>query len=125
MNTIHREMEQDVTWREFAFCEGRRRIPLERLLYIESRLHKLEFHVMEDKLRTYSIYDTLNRMQGYMESEDFLRIHQSFLLNMRYIQSICRYRAVLYDGRSFPIPKARYKGVWETYKAYRAGDRVG
>ena len=74
---------------------------------------------MEEGMVVYNIYDTLNHMESYIASKNFVRLHQSFLVNMKYIKSICQYEAVLYNGKSFPIPKARYKNVWDTYVAYR------
>ncbi len=119
MDAIYKKIHYEVTWKEFAFNEGKKRISLDCLLYIESQLHKLKFHVMEDHMVTYHIYDTLNNMENYIGSKNFVRLHQSFLVNMKYIQSISQYEAVLYSGESFPIPKVRYKNVWDTYLAYR------
>lgn len=119
MDAIQKKMKHNVIWKEFEFNEGMKKISLNRILYIESKLHKLEFHVMEEDMMKFSIYDTLNNMEKYIDSKDFLRIHQSFLVNMKYISSICKYEAILYNGKSFPIPKARYKGVWDKYVIYR------
>ncbi len=119
MDAIYKKIHYEVTWKEFAFNEGKKRISLDCLLYIESQLHKLKFHVMEDHMVTYHIYDTLNNMENYIGSKNFVRLHQSFLVNMKFIQSISQYEAVLYSGESFPIPKVRYKNVWDTYLAYR------
>lgn len=119
MDAIHKKINYEVTWKEFDFNEGKKRISLDCLLYIESQLHKLEFHVMEDHMITYTFYDTLNNMENYIGSKNFVRLHQSFLVNMKYIKSVSQYEAVLYSGMSFPIPKVRYKKVWDTYLAYR------
>lgn len=119
MDAIQRKMKYNVIWKEFEFNEGKKKISLNRILYIESRLHKVKFHVMEDFMVEYSIYETLNNMESYINSKDFLRIHQSFLVNMRYVKSICKYEATLHNGKSFPIPKGRYKGVLDTYVAYK------
>lgn len=119
MDAIYKKINYEIVWKEFAFNEGKKRISLDRLLYIESRLHKLEFHVMEDHMITYTIYDTLNNMEDYIGSKKFIRLHQSFLVNMKYIRSVSQYEAVLYSGKSFSIPKARYKKVWDTYLLYR------
>ncbi|RKI39314.1 DNA-binding response regulator [bacterium D16-51] len=119
MDAIYKKINYEVIWKEFVFNEGKKRISLDCLLYIESRLHKLELHVMEDRMITYTIYDTLNNMENYIGSKKFIRLHQSFLVNMKYIKSVSQYEAVLHSGKSFPIPKARYKKVWDTYLAYR------
>lgn len=119
MDAIHKKINYEVTWKEFDFNEGKKRISLDCLLYIESQLHKLEFHVMEDCMITYTLYDTLNNMENYIRNKNFVRLHQSFLVNMKYIKSVHQYEAVLYNGMSFPIPKIRYKDVWDTYLTYR------
>ncbi|RHR32858.1 LytTR family transcriptional regulator [Clostridium sp. AF19-22AC] len=43
-----------------------------------------------------------------MEHPQFLHIHRSYLANLRYIQSIRRYKATLTDGTQLPIGKERY-----------------
>lgn len=119
MDTIYKKMQYDVTWKEFEFHEGKKTVSLDCLLYVESKKHKLEFHVMEDKLITYTIYETLNNMEKYINSRQFLRCHQSFLVNIKYIEEICHYKVILYNGKEFPIPKARYKEVWNNYVTYK------
>lgn len=50
------KLNYSVAKKEFDFKEGTKKISLERLLYIESKLHKLEFHVMEDDMMIYTTY---------------------------------------------------------------------
>lgn len=119
MDAIYKKMQYDVTWKEFVFHEGKKTVSLDCILYVESKKHRLEFHVMEEKLVTYTIYDTLNNMEKYINGKQFLRCHQSFLVNMKYIENICRYKVIMYNGEDFPIPKARYKEVWNTYVAFK------
>ena len=40
MDAIHEKMDYKITWVEFDFCEGTRKVSLNRILYIESKLHK-------------------------------------------------------------------------------------
>lgn len=80
------KLSYSVTKREFDFKEGKREISLERLLYVESNLHKLEFHVMEDDLKIYTMYETLNALENKLAAKDFVRIHQSYLVNIKYIR---------------------------------------
>lgn len=49
-------------------------------------------------------------------SSPFLRIHKSYLVNIRHIDTICRYNALLRDGQSLPISKDRYMGIKEFLK---------
>lgn len=119
INAILKKMNYTIVTKTFIFNEGAKEIALERLLYIESRLHKLEFHVMEDKMEVYTIYDTLNNIEAALQDNDFIRIHQSYLVNLKYLMSVDRYQAVLTDGTALVIPKARYTYVKDKYTAFR------
>lgn len=119
MDSILEKMTPAVTDKEFRFTEGRRNISLQRLHHIESDKHKLTFYVMEENIRTYTMYETLRKLENELEGYDFIRIHQSYLVNLRYIRSICRYRAVLDDKREIAIPKARYRKVKDAFAAYQ------
>lgn len=119
INAIIDKMNYTIVTKSFHFNEGVKEIALERLLYIESRLHKLEFHVQEDKMKVYTIYATLNNLEADLQDNDFVRIHQSYLVNLKYIMSIERYQATLTDGTILIIPKARYTYVKDKFIAYR------
>ncbi len=119
MDAVTAKMNYVVKRKTFQFNEGTRNIPLERLIYIESRLHKLEFYIMEDRINKYTLYSTLNDMEEELKGNDFLRIHQSYLVNMKHIEKVSRYAVWLNNGMKLEIPKARYKYVEETYVAYK------
>lgn len=62
MDTILHKMNYIVLKKYFKFNECEKNVQVDRILYIESRLHKLEFHIMEDKVLIYTLYATLNDM---------------------------------------------------------------
>lgn len=113
------KLNYSVEKRMFDFQEGTKEISLERLLYIESNLHKLEFHIMEDDMKVYTMYETLNALEKKMVANGFIRIHQSYLVNIKYIKNVVRYRAVLTNGIELIIPKARYTYVQEQFISYQ------
>lgn len=121
MDSILEKMNYAVVKKEFGFKGGNREISLERILYIESDLHKLLFYVMEDSLKTYTMYETLGKVEKRLEGHGFIRLHQSYLVNLRYIRSVSRYKAVLDNETesAIPIPKARYMQVRKAFEAYR------
>ena len=41
---------------------------------------------MEDKLKKYSIYGKLDELEKELQGNDFIRIHQSYLVNMKHIE---------------------------------------
>lgn len=119
MDAIFSKMTQRVLKKRFKFNECEKEVLIERILYIESKLHKLEFHIMEDKLVVYTMYGTLNELEEEMQELRFLRIHQSFLVNLKHLKSISCYKAVLSNNQELMIPKTRYRDVKNAYIAYK------
>lgn len=119
MDAILERMKYTVVNKMFQFNECRKSVPLERILYIESRLHKLEFHIMENGLAIYTLYGTLNGLEKDMQEFRFLRIHQSFLVNLKHVKSVAGYRVVLSNDEELMIPKTRYKNVKNSFMAYK------
>lgn len=113
------KLNYSVTKRRFVFQEGTKEISLERLLYIESNLHKLEFHIMEDDMKIYTMYETLNELEDKLAVNDFIRIHQSYLVNIKYIKNIVRYKLILSNGVELIIPKSRYTYVKQRFISYQ------
>ena len=119
MEAVIDKMNYTVIKKVFDFNESKREISLDRLLYIESKLHKLEFHIMEQKLKIYTMYETLNDLERELRGYNFLRIHQSFLVNLKYMNEVFRYKTILSNGIELIIPKARYKQVKDSFIAYQ------
>ena len=117
MDAIIDKMNYSVTKRTFDFKEGRKEISLERLLYIESNLHRLEFHVIEDTETVYTMYETLNVMDAMLSENGFIRTHQSYLVNIKYIKNVVRFKVILTNGVELSIPKVRYTQVKKKFIA--------
>ena len=73
IDAISKKMNDSVKKKEFKFSEGVKNISLELLLYIESKLHKLNFHSLEDKLNKYSLYGKLDEVEKELEDKAFLQ----------------------------------------------------
>lgn len=119
VDAIIDKLHYTVVKKEFAFREGRKEIALERILYIESRLHKLEFHVMESTMKLYTMYRTLNELEDMLGENGFVRIHQSYLVNLKHISSVSGYKAVLTNGTELAVPKARYADVKDQFTQFQ------
>lgn len=113
------KLNYSVKKKVFDFKEGKREVSLERLLYIESNLHKLAFHIMEDDMKIYTMYETLNELEDKLAVNDFIRIHQSYLVNIKYIKKIVRYKLILSNGVELIIPKSRYTYVKQRFISYQ------
>ena len=119
INEIIYKMNFSVTKKKFDFKEGRKELSLERLLYIESKLHLLEFHVMEDTETVYTMYETLNVLDDMLSENGFIRTHQSYLVNAKHIKNVVRCKVILSNGVELSIPKVRYTEVKKKFIACR------
>ncbi len=100
----------------FSFVEGNCEIALDNLIYIESKLHKLEFYLMEQQL---TMYAKLNSIEESLKIYNFIRIHQSYIVNLKYIETISNYKARLITGKELSVPKSKYKDVKDAFILYK------
>ena len=54
-----------------------------------------------------------------MKNQKFIRIHQSYLVNMKHIISIKNYKTVLDNGEELPMSKAKFKAAKEAFIEYK------
>ncbi len=115
MDTLTDRMAyQQMTYR-FDGPDGKRDIPLDSILYVESRLHKVLFFVREDGVKEYSRYDKLAAVETELGRYGFCRTHQSFLVNMKHVTGVERYQVTLENGAEINISKKYYKKVEAEY----------
>ena len=121
IDAIMEKKNYSVIKKVFNFKEGRKEIILDRLLYIESNLHKLMFYVMDNDGEPYIMSEKLDTLEDELAGNNFIRIHKSYLVNAKYIESITRYKVKLKlpDGVELAIPKARYTFVKKQFIAYQ------
>ena len=103
----------------FPFLEGEKKLYTDNILYVESRGHKAIFHYMEEEAVTYQIYDKLDNVERKLEGCHFVRIHKSYLVNMKHIRKVSNYAAYLDTGEELPIPRLRFQTVKETFVDYK------
>lgn len=121
LDTILEKMGYRNMMYELDFQNGRKKIPTDSILYVESRLHKVIFFVREDGIKEYSRYDRLDVVERKLRQYGFCRVHQSFLVNMKYAKNVVRYTLSLAGGAEINISKRYYKNVEAEY-IRRQGD---
>ena len=117
MNAILQKMQ--VARVTFSFLEGEKRLYTDNILYVESRGHKSIFHYMESEMVSYQIYDKLDSVERNLEGYGFLRIHKSYLVNMKHIRKISNYIVSLDTGEELHVPRLRFQAVKEGFVAYK------
>ena len=110
LDAVFQKMEYTPIIKKFYFQEGCRSIALDKVLYIESALHKLTFYILGEEVTSYTMYDTLNNISK-MFTNDFIRIHQSYLVNLRFVRKINGNELLLYNNQSLPIARSKLKEV--------------
>lgn len=87
--------------------------------FIESDLRRVRIHMRSDILEMYGkLGDVLNRL-----SDEFVRCHQSFAVNLRYVEHLGATDVELVDGRCVPVSRRRRQEVRDALFAYiRSGD---
>ncbi len=101
---------------QFPFVEGETILKVDDIIYIETNKHKNVFYT---KQGNYSIYRKLNELEEELAGLDFVRIHQSFLVNMQYVEKISSYIMRLTTGEELSVPKSRYQKVKKEYSLYK------
>lgn len=119
LETILYKMDCKVYKRTFEFQEGRVELYLDSLLYIDSNLHKLTFHMINGKQKEYTMYEKLDVIHELLEEAGFCRIHKSYLVNLAYVEGIERYKVELVGGINLAVSKSRYLEAKEAVVCYK------
>lgn len=97
------------------FIEGKKELSIDSIWFVESQRHKLIFNVFGQKKVQYSLYEKLDNLENELIPYGFLRIHKSFLVNTKYIESIRNYRVCLKDKKMLPVPREKFQKIKERY----------
>ena len=79
------------------------------LLYMESLKDHIIWHYGDESVES---IDTLKRLEQEL-SEDFIRIHKSYIVNKRKVSRIQRCSVTMANGDNIPIPYKKYVEVRE------------
>lgn len=119
MDDILKEIQQEERVVEFNFVEGNVPIRIDDIIYIETSRHKNIFYT---KNQTFSIYRKMDELERDLKGMGFVRIHQSFLINMKYIGKISSYVMTLTTGKQISVPKSRYPDVKRQYTLFKGAE---
>lgn len=100
------------------FIEKKIYLNAEKICLVESKGHKLIFLSAYDQSVLGTMYNKLTDMEGLLSKYGFLRVHQSYLVNMRYIVKISSYCLQLRQNITLRVPRSRYQYVKREYAMY-------
>ncbi len=85
-------------------------VDLNDVVYIESYNHKLTFHLINgDKLEC---WNKLSHIEEMVNSDQLVRVHQSYIINLRYYKRIAKYKVILVGNIEIPVPRKKYDIVY-------------
>lgn len=99
----------------FNCVEGDVDIMLSEIVFIETTGHKSIIHLGSED---YHLYESMDELENRLKVYGFIRVHQSYMVNIRHIRSINNYVLTLDTGYEIKIPKARYKQVRQERALY-------
>ncbi len=99
----------------FSFQAGSKTVwvPIRDILFFESDKRKILIHCAGE--REYSFYGKLDAVEETLKKHDFVRCHQSFLINALKIVSLGQNEVTLTDGSAVPVSKHRAKETNEAF----------
>ena len=96
MDDILKEIQQEERVVTYDFVEGSAQLRVDDIIYIETNRHKNIFYTQS---QTLSIYRKMDDLENELKNMGFVRVHKSFLINMKYIKKISSYRMTLTTGK--------------------------
>ena len=96
----------------FSTDLGKRSIPVNDIVYIEVQSHKLYVH---EKEKLTIANGNLKDVEEQLHTYGFIKTHQSFLVNFRFINFIKHSEVILDNGTSIPLSRGRYEYVKKDY----------
>lgn len=97
-------------------------IPIEDILYIESNLHTVKIYIQKEEqstIKTYTYYATLSSVEEQLSTKGFLRIHKSYLVNMRHIRKYQCHEALLVNGVTLRVSEKNYAEQKKKYLLWK------
>ena len=91
-------------------------ILLNQICYIESYNHDIIVHLEKNEEKTFSF--SLSRLENQLPSDQFCRCHNSYLVNLAYVEEITRSSLTLRGGSKIPIGRTYYKTLQQAFIQY-------
>lgn len=87
---------------------------MDDIIYVSSQNHYVEFHMWDGT--SLIIRSKLDNIEAFLGRHGFVRVHVSYLINLKYILSIDRTKVHLKNRKSLKISLKYKKQVFETLK---------
>lgn len=96
-------------------------VPFRDIMYLESNIRQVILNTRVDRIE---YYGTLNEEEKKLPIREFIRIHQSYIVNFYFIKEILSRKIILTTGIELPISEKNSSSVRKHYLKFR-GDLIG
>ena len=104
----------------FSIDNGKKAVNVVDIIYIEVQSHKLYVHIQKNGIY-FTAKGNLKDVEKELVYHGFIKIHQSYLVNYRYINAINRKSIILDNGESLPISREKYESVQKSFMLLSRG----
>lgn len=91
------------------------RLPVKRILYIESIGRKCLIHTA---VRTYTTNLALSSIEAHLGRHHFLRCHRSYLVNLSYVLDVLDTTLLLNSGEQVPLTLRKRSQIIQSWHRY-------
>jgi len=96
------------------------RVPIENIAYIEAQLHEVALYLLNGGSNpAYRFYASISALEETLAPQGFLRIHKSYLVNMRHISKYQCKEAELSDGTKLRVSEKNYAQQKKQYLLWK------
>lgn len=110
----------------YIFCEGESvPVKLEELAYVKTDGRFLALHSNNPQAPILRCRSTVQSLENRLCNHGFLRIHNSYLVNMQFLKSLQAKGAVLKTGECLPVSLHNYRVIKTKYLQWKGSAKWG
>lgn len=91
-------------------------IDIDSIIYFEIMGHSILMHTADNV--KYELKGTLKELESIIPTAQFARVHKSYIVNLKYITKIERYKITLRTDLTIPISKLKYNDLQNQFIEY-------
>lgn len=99
-------------------------IPVKHIKYASSDKRVLTYHMLGYTCDSLSAYGKLSDLEERLGARGFLRVHKSFLVNLRHVEGIRNYVVYFTDGTTLQTSRRNYREIIEHYERWKAKNMI-
>lgn len=98
-------------------------VPVSNILYMESSARIITMHLIENVRPMYQFYGNMSDLAQKFAILGFLRVHKSYLVNMKYIEIFQCKRLEIKGGILIPSSERKYSELKQRYLTWEAENK--